>query len=331
MPRLCMTVVAAAFFAALALAAEDEPAKSRPASRPTAVRPSLAKALAELKDPPDWFADTKVDWDTRRPWKEARLEVRRLLAGNDDARARQAVKLTWMYHRKGDIGNGHEWPLYLFMGGQMAWAVREYPASLAKTAGRGPTHEYLCFASCYAHFGEWEKALAVLDRAQKDPQRPPWRTAALAKIHEHRGDVYAAMGQPDKARSEYAAAADLYPKSEQPNGRNTLPAQVDRVRAKVELLGAKSLADVKLTDGTYRSVVPGYSKDITVTVVVAAGRIADVKVISAESADRGASRTIPRRIVEANSLKVDAISGATVTTQAIVIGAYRALKQAGLE
>jgi len=39
----------------------------------------------------------------------------------------------------------------------------------------------------------------------------------------------------------------------------------------------------------------------------------------------------PRQIIERQALKVDAISGATVTVQAVVEGTYRALQQAGLK
>ena len=349
-------VAAAVAGAALIFAAADEPAKVEPATGSTApapgpagaasadpasatrsatatspAKPSLAKALAELKDPPDWFADTDVDWDTNRPWQEARVEVRRLLGG-DDVQARQAVKLTWTYRKKGGIGDdGHQWPMYLFMGGEIAWAIQEYPAYLKAAASKGPTHAYLCFASCYAHFGEYDKALAVLDQAAKDLPAPPWRTANLASIHERRGDLYADMGQADKARAEYAAAAELYPKSDQPYGREKLAGQVETVRTKVEMLAAKPPAEARLTDGTFKSTVPGYSKDLTVTVTVKDGRIGDVKVAAAESIERGATRIVPRRIVEANGLRVDTVTGATVTSQAVVIGAYKALKQAGVK
>ncbi len=75
---------------------------------------SLARALREVQVPPEWIDGTPVSWDTNQPWKDARLEIRRLLA-LDDASVRQAVKLTWLYAQKGDIGDGHELPMYLFM------------------------------------------------------------------------------------------------------------------------------------------------------------------------------------------------------------------------
>ena len=67
------------------------------------------------------------------------------------------------------------------------------------------------------------------------------------------------------------------------------------------------------------------------TVTIQAGRIVDVQVDHAEKIDLGATEIIPQRIVEKQSLQVDAITGATVTCDAIIEGVFRALKQAGLE
>ena len=44
--------------------------------------------------------------------------------------------------------------------------------------------------------------------------------------------------------------------------------------------------------------------------------------------EQGATRIIPARIVEKQSLSVDSITGATVTTQAIIDAVYNALRRA---
>lgn len=88
------------------------------------VRESLAQAQAKLQTPPPWFDATPIQWDTNKAWKDARLEIRRLMSLDAEGN-RQAVKLTWLYAQKGDIGDGHEWPIYLFMTGCNAWAARE--------------------------------------------------------------------------------------------------------------------------------------------------------------------------------------------------------------
>ena len=153
-------------------------------------KPSLDEALAQLKVPPAWFDEVKVQYDTNQPWKDARLEVRRLLSLNQN---REAIKLTVLYVRKGDIGDGHEYPMYLYMGGEYAWAVQEYRKRLASRP-KGFTHEYLCLAACYRHFGQYADALALLDVALQRLPDPPWRIAQEADIYDYRGDLYAEMG-----------------------------------------------------------------------------------------------------------------------------------------
>ena len=68
-----------------------------------AAKPSLKKELAALKVPPPWLDKVQVKWDVDKPWQDARLEVRRLLGEKGD-KTSQGVKLTWLYHLKGDIG-----------------------------------------------------------------------------------------------------------------------------------------------------------------------------------------------------------------------------------
>ena len=219
---------------------------------------SLSQALAELKTPPDWFQNTPVNWDAKKPWKDGRLEIRRLLA-LDEASVRQAVKLTWLYREKRDIGDGHEWPMYLFMSGQYAWAAREYPAYLKTVAGKGATHAYLCYASCLEHFGEYPQALDVLSKATNDLQPKPWRISALANIENHLGDLYAKMGDREKAKQHYNEAARLYPLSDQPFGRHLLHRHAGKVLAKRDMLTMSSLSTARLRDGSYTASSLGYA------------------------------------------------------------------------
>ncbi|HEX2971772.1 MAG TPA: FMN-binding protein [Tepidisphaeraceae bacterium] len=294
-------------------------------------KPSLKEAMAGLKVPPAWFDTTTISWDTNRPWQEARLEIRRLLA-MDEAHVRQGVKLTWLYAQKGDIGNGHELPMYLFMSGNYAWAIREYPEYLRTVTEQGPTHAYLCYASCLAHFGEYDQALALLDRAIKDLPPKPWAIASAANVHNAYGDLYVQMGQIEKAKQHYAEAIRLYPTSDQPYGRHLLHRYAAKVQTKLDLLTMQSLAAAKLRDGVYRGTSLGYGDtNMEVTVTIAGGKIADMQLKHKEKIELGATKIIPRQIIARQSLKVDAVTGATVTSQAIVDGAFDALKKAGLK
>jgi uncharacterized protein with FMN-binding domain len=291
------------------------------------VKPSLDEALARLKVPPDWFDEVKVQYDTNQPWKDARLEVRRLLSLN---RNREAIKLTVLYLRKGDIGDGHEYPMYLYMGGEYAWAVQEYRQRLASQP-KGYTHEYLCLAACYRHFGLYQDALALLDVAQQRLPDPPWRIAQEADICDYRGDLYAEMGKFDQATQQYQKAIVLYPTSDQPYGRHLLHRRAAKVQSKLDLLTVKAIESGTLRDGTYTGQSLGYVGDVTVAVTIRKGRITDVRVQHQEKIDQKATTIIPQRIIAAQSLKVDGITGATVTYDAIIDGALQALKRARLK
>jgi uncharacterized protein with FMN-binding domain len=319
-------LVLAAVLLALALPAP-------PAAGADEARPSLKAELARLRIPPEWFDSTPIDWDMRRPWKEGRLEIRRLLEFADEPHNRQAVKLTLLYARKNDVDDGHELPMYLFLSGNYAWATIEYPRLLARIRGKGGTHAYLAYASCLAHFAEYDQAIAVLEQALRDLPPAPWQINSLASIHNHYGDLYAQMKQVDKAKSHYAEAIRLYPTSNQPHGRHLLPRRIAQIQTKLNLLMMQSLGSARLRDGTFTGRSMGYSdkKDMVITVRIEDGRIADVRVQHEEKIELNATRIIPQRIIEKQSLNVDAITGATVTTHAIVDGAFEALKQAGLK
>jgi fumarate reductase flavoprotein subunit len=292
-------------------------------------KPSLKEALRKLKVPPGWFKTTKVGYDTRKPWKEARLEIRRLLGGDRES-ARQGMKLTYMYRRKGDIGDGHEFPMYLFLGGEYAWALKEYEKRLAP-APKGHTHEYLSLASCYTHFGEYARALKVLSVALQRLPAPPWHVARKADIHDHLGDVYAETGDAARAKRHYGEAVKLYPTSPQPYGRHLLPKRVAKVKTKLALLAYRNVRLDRLRDGQYRGTSLGYKGDITATVTVRARKIADIDVRHKEDIEQGATKIVPERIIAARSLVVDGVTGATATSDAIVAATYEALKAAGLK
>ena len=291
-------------------------------------KPSLKEAISKLNIPPDWFKSVKVRYDTGKPWKKARKHIRKLLG--DAATVREGMKLTCLYLQKGDIGNGHEYPLYLYLGGEYAWALVQFEKRLSP-GPQGHTHEYLCLASCYAHFGEYGKALQVLNVALQRLPKPPWRIAREADVHDHLGDLYAEMGKVPLSKQHYRKAMQLYPTSTQPWGRHLLRRYSARIREKLRLLDLQAIRFDQLRDGSYRGTTLGYRGDITVTVEVKGTRIAYINVQHKEDIEQNATKIIPQRIIAAQSLKVDGITGATVTSDAIVIGAFKALRKAGLK
>ncbi len=82
-------------------------------------------------------------------------------------------------------------------------------------------------------------------------------------------------------------------------------------------------------DGTWKGSAEGYEGPVEVEVTVAEGKITAVKVTAhKESAPGKALTEIPKRIVEKNSTEVDAVTGATISSKAIMGAAAAALKKA---
>jgi len=322
---LLILLVAASLLIASGAAKTADKADSKGKSKT-----SLTEALAKLKVPPEWYAKVKIKYDTSKPWKEARKEIRRLLDIGDKEHNRRAIKLTCIYKHKNDIGDGHEYPMYIFMGGQYAWALKAYEQFL-KASPKGNTLAYMNLASCYKHFGEYEKARQSLQKAMANLPDPPWRIFNQAGAHNAFGDLFVETGDLKKAEKHYREAIRLYPTSKQPYGRHLLRKRASKVERKLEMLIRKAVTGGKLRDGTYKSESLGYSEFMKVSVTVSGGKIADIKLDHKESIDLGATGIIPRSIIAAQSLHVDGITGATITCDAIVDGVYQALKKAGVK
>ena len=93
-----------------------------------------------------------------------------------------------------------------------------------------------------------------------------------------------------------------------------------------------SCGGAKYTDGTYTGTAAGRNGDVVVSVTVANGKIASVDVVKHEETagiSDAALTDVPAAIVKKNSTKVDAVSGATVTSKAIIEAVDAALANAG--
>ena len=89
--------------------------------------------------------------------------------------------------------------------------------------------------------------------------------------------------------------------------------------------------DTTLNDGEYEASVPGQEGTMTVKVTITDGKIADVEILEqheTESIAKGALESLPKAIVEANSVNVDAYSSATLTSNRIKEAVAACLEQA---
>jgi uncharacterized protein with FMN-binding domain len=95
----------------------------------------------------------------------------------------------------------------------------------------------------------------------------------------------------------------------------------------VKLFDGLDLA--KIADGTYKAESQGYEAPVVVEVTVKAGKIDAVKVVQhREKQFYSSISDTPARIIAKQGVKgVDATSGATITSEAIINASAKALSQ----
>lgn len=93
-----------------------------------------------------------------------------------------------------------------------------------------------------------------------------------------------------------------------------------------------SLDGSKFRDGVYTGTGTGFNGRITVSVTISGGRITKISVINNEGDDKPyldkASKGVIARILSAQNTKVDAVSGATYSSNGIIEAVEKALKKA---
>lgn len=94
-----------------------------------------------------------------------------------------------------------------------------------------------------------------------------------------------------------------------------------------------SVAMADMTPGTYTGVATGMFDDLTVEVTVTENAIEDIKVVSHNETAPGwpALEKLPAAIVEAQSIAVDTVAGATRSSEGVVKAVTAALEAAGAD
>ena len=90
----------------------------------------------------------------------------------------------------------------------------------------------------------------------------------------------------------------------------------------------------EMKPGTYYATAHGAKHDVTVEVEVSSNRIENIRVIEANDSpyvSEAAIAQMPKRILEKQSIAVDAVTGATLTSAAIRTGVSNCLAQAGAD
>ena len=156
-----------------------------------------------------------------------------------------------------------------------------------------------------------------------------WRIANEAAVYDALGDLYAELGDKVRARANYSKAVVMYPKSTQPYGRHLLVRRAAKIQGKIDLLDIGAVRPGKLRNGKHTGYSIAYTGPLRAIVTVRGGRITHIDLRHTEKIHQNSVKIIPKRIIKAQSLKVDAVTGATVTSQAIVGATLDALRKVG--
>lgn len=101
-----------------------------------------------------------------------------------------------------------------------------------------------------------------------------------------------------------------------------------------EPLSSETTIDALYTPGTYTGVAPAHNAELKLTVTVDENSIKEVKIVEhseSEGIADAAIERIPAAIVDQQSLAVDIMAGATVSSRAILSAAEKALTEAGAD
>ena len=212
-----------------------------------------------------------------------------------------------------------------------------------KLGGRVTLHGLVGLAECYWRLGCTPLAESLLRKYRLDTQPAlpsiklwaelgqPARALKLATAmvrrapdsgHLAAGNLHRLAGNYDKAIAHYDQAAAAA-KTRRHGKRNAQRAH--ECRSAVKLINTLDLS--KVASGTHSGTSLSYRGPLSVEVKVSAGKIVSAKVTRHKDDIFFSSLTkVPAEIVEKQSVeKLDAVSGATVTSEAIVNAATRAL------
>ena len=214
---------------------------------------------------------------------------------------------------------------------------------LKKSGGR---KVYL--AECYWHLGNMKMAQGVLRKAGAGSDRT--RNATIIRLCAEMGNLkvalmlaerkakngmadiaYISAGNACRRAGQFKKAAQYYEKAlAVKKGGRDIKRNKKRAKAALEAMKVCQGSDIKrLSDGTYKGSSRGFRDDVTVEVKVKKGRIVSFRVLRhKEDQTLSAITDIPERIIKKQGIVgVDAVSGATITSDAILNACAKALSK----
>jgi len=342
----------AAFAVLLPLGSTD--AQSRPTG-PTVRTPAEVEALIETigRKPPAWFKKTKLrypktldlawppdpppPWNTSKNvgqflwsvinenpsrWKEGVRFLHHLLVVNQDDP--EVVERTMKALGRAYYNLHEDWARAAFW-----W----------RKAGNGDT---VGLADCCWKLGSKEMALDILERIGADRTR----NGAVIKLWSDIGELdealqlaearaddagFRAAGDACRKAGDYEKAVAYYDQvlALKKGGRDLEGNQL-RARASIEAVQLFDALDLKsIKSGKYQAESLSYAGPLEVEVVVRRGKIKSVTVTRMKDKQYYSALTdTPRQILDNQSVRgVDATTGATITSEAIINATAKALHQ----
>jgi len=284
----------------------------------------------------NWNAQRNVGqyvWDVINPnpgkWREGIRLMHHLLelhASDREKRQRAMLQLGGMYHgleqdyaraafwyRQAGADRDSNTPTATKLA-ECYWKLGSKPMATELIA-KGTV--YYSTIKLLADMGETDQALRYADAGLRGS------FADLAGLYA--GDACRVAGQYQRAIGYYERVLQVKPvgKTAERVKRNHT-----RARANIESIKLFDTLDLgRVPDGTYQASSPAYAGDLRIAVTVAGGRIQSVEVTDHKEKQFYSSiKETTRKIVEQQSVKgVDATSGATITSEAILNATAKAL------
>jgi len=286
----------------------------------------------------DWNNQKNVGqyiWDVINPnpgrWKEGIKLVHHLMSRNKGDRAklvRSMECLGMMFHNF-----TQDWPRAAFW-----WRM---------SMKYGQPIDQVELANCFWQMGCEEMAREILEQLTNDYTRNGaiiklWadmgnldKALSLAEQKARSGNpniAYLAAGNACRQAGRMAEALAYYRKAADAEPPDKNNGDFNRARAQaaenIAVIRTFDLLDLKRTaNGRYRGTSTAFNGPLTIEVQVAAGRIEAVRVTQHQEKQFYSAMTeTPRKIVERQSIKdIDACTGATITSEAIINATAKAL------
>ena len=331
-------------------------AKSPAAKKPVVRTRAEVEALIEKegRKPPAWWKKTKLrypktldlSWppDPQGPWTPSKNVGQYIWSVINENPSRWKEGVRFLHHLL-TVNKDSPDALERVMNalGNAYMRLHEDRARAAfwfRKAGKGQS---VAIANCYWGLGCKEMAVEILDQIGADGTRHGvvmklWSDMgeidkALELAERRGGDVgFLVAGDACRLHGRYAEAIGFYDKVLALGGGGTgdLQRNTNRARASKEAVLLFDALDLsKVRSGKYKAQSLGYEAPIHVEVVVKRRKIRSVEVTRhREKQFHSALTDTPQRILLKQGVKgVDATSGATITSEAIINATAKALSQ----